>query len=87
MVDLHGEFSRALHGLLGQQDRHDLRLHITVQNKVPRAAARALQTELTEGLIAQGLTHRSFRFRGLGLHLWRDELWQLSQLFPFRARQ
>jgi hypothetical protein len=87
LMALHAEMAERLHGLIQQRDARPLRLHVTIQNKVPRAAAHALQAELTAGLLAKGLPHRSFRFRGLGLHLWREELWQLSQLFPFRARQ
>jgi hypothetical protein len=81
MVILHVEMAEALHGLTQQKDTRPLRLHITVQNKVARKAARALQAEL-----AGDLPVRSFRFRGLGLSQWRDELWQMVQLYSFRGQ-
>jgi hypothetical protein len=65
--------------LLQQKDARSPRLHITVQNKVTPAAARALQAEL-----AQTLQPVRFRFRGLALSYWRDEQWQLGLLYPFR---
>lgn len=80
MVDLHGELSRALHGVLGQQDRHDLRLHITVQNKVERKAAQALQREL-----GTKLRKNAFRFHGLGLYAWQEGLWRPIRTFAFRG--
>jgi len=81
-VALHAELAERLHGLVQQKDARPLRLHITVQNKVTRAEARALQDEL-----ARGFRPRSFHFRGLGLYLWQEELWQLSRVFPFRGQR
>jgi hypothetical protein len=79
MVELHAELAERLHGVIQQRDARPLRLHVTVQNKVSRQEAKALQDELRRTL------HRQrFRFRGLGLYLWRDELWRLSSLYPFR---
>ena len=80
MADLHAELAERLHGLLQQKDTRPLRLHITVQNKVPPAEARALQVGL-----ADELPQPSFRFRGLALSHWRDELWHMAQLYPFRG--
>ena len=81
MVAIHTELAERLHGLIQQQDARVLRLHITVQNKVPRAEAKALQAEL-----AASLAPRAFRFRGLALSHWRDALWRQAQLYPFRGR-
>jgi len=81
LAALHGEMAEALHGLIQQKDTRPLRLHITVQNKVAREAACALQAELAEHLPAC-----SFHFRGLGLSQWRDELWNLAQIYPFRGQ-
>jgi len=80
MAALHGEMAERLHGLLTMQDDRKLRLHITVQNKVDRAAARALQTELKAAL-----ERRAFRFRGLGLYAWEDGLWRPVGDYPFRG--
>ena len=81
LVDLHGELAEHLHGLIQQKDARPLRLHITIQNKVAPAAARALQADL-----ALVLRPRAFRFRGLALSYWREELWQLGQFYPFRGQ-
>ncbi|WP_313442817.1 2'-5' RNA ligase family protein [Novosphingobium sp.] len=80
MVDLHGEIAERMHGLLTDQDSRPLRLHITVQNKVERAAARALQAELGPQLNSVG-----FRFRGFGLHAWEDGLWRPIRSISFRG--
>jgi len=80
MVALHGEIAERLHGLLTLQDDRKLRLHVTVQNKVDRAAARALQAELRAGF-----ERREFRFRGFGLYAWEDGLWRPVGDYPFRG--
>lgn len=82
LVALHAEMAERLHGVIQQKDLRPLRPHITVQNKVSVAAARALQAGL-----AVDLPHSRFRFRGLGLSHWRDELWRLAQVYPFRGRE
>jgi hypothetical protein len=82
MVALHDELAERLHGVIQQRDARPLRLHVTVQNKVAPAAARALQAEL-----AQGFAPRRFGFRGLALSHWRDELWQMARLYPFRGER
>jgi hypothetical protein len=79
MAALHAELAEHLHGLTQQKDTRPLRLHVTVQNKVPRQAARSLQAEL-----ANAPWPAPFRFRGLALSHWRDELWRRTQLYPFR---
>ncbi len=82
MVDIHGELADRLRGLIQQKDAASLRLHITVQNKVPIAEARALQMQLAADFVAM-----RFRFRGLALSQWRDEKWHRTQLYPFRGRR
>jgi hypothetical protein len=69
------------HGALTAQDRHEPRLHITIQNKVERAAARALQTELSPSLVS-----RDFAFTGLGLHLYRETRWESLGIWRFRGK-
>lgn len=81
MLALHAELAERLHGLLQQKDARPLRLHITVQNKVTRAEARALQAELSRSLLL-----RDFRFNGFGLYGWTGDLWRLSRIFPFRGQ-
>lgn len=80
MVDLHAVIAERMHGLLTDQDSRPLRLHITVQNKVSPAAARALQAEL-----GPTLTPRGFRFRGFGLYAWEAGLWRPLRLLSFRG--
>jgi hypothetical protein len=80
MTALHGELAERLHGLIQQRDTQPPRLHITIQNKVPPPEARALQAEL-----ASDLQPRAFRFRGLVLSQWRDELWRPAQTYRFRG--
>lgn len=81
LLDLHGELAEHLHGVIQQKDTHPPRFHITVQNKVTPAAARALQAEL-----APLSRPRAFRFRGIALSYWREELWQLGQFYAFRGQ-
>ena len=69
------------HGALTTQDQHAPRLHITVQNKVTREAARALQSQLEEAEIT-----RDFRFAGLGLHIYRGGPWEPLGRWTFRGK-
>lgn len=69
------------HGALTAQDLHEPRLHITVQNKVERPAARVLQAELSASL-----TPREFAFTGLGLHLYRETHWDSLGTWRFRGK-
>jgi hypothetical protein len=80
MEALHAQMAERLKGLIQQKDAYPLRLHITVQNKVPETDARALQAELSR-LPEQ----RSFRFRGFGLYGWNGDLWEQTRVFPFRG--
>lgn len=70
------------HGSLSRQDAHTPRLHITVQNKVEPAAAKALQMTL-----AEGFQPRNFAFPGLGLHLYRGGPWEAAGRWSFRGKQ
>ena len=81
MLDLRETIAERFHGLLTAQDSHGVRLHVTVQNKVQRPAARALQAEL-----AQGFRPRGFRFHGLGLHVYEGGPWRTLRTFAFRGR-
>lgn len=68
------------HGMLTAQDSHQPRLHITVQNKVPRAEARALQEALSEDF-----QPRRFAFAGLALHRYLGGPWEAAGRWSFRA--
>lgn len=81
LVAMHAEIADRLHGILVGQEMRSLRPHITVQNKVSPQAARALQAELIAAI-----PDLAFRFHGLGLYAWRDELWRELHTWPFRGR-
>ncbi len=70
------------HGSLTAQDLHEPRPHITIQNKVTKREARALQAEL-----APTIEPRSFTFPALELHLYRDGPWELIKRSAFRGRE
>ncbi len=80
MVRLHAQLAERLHGVIQQKDTHELRLHVTVQNKVPRAEALALQRDLSASF-----RPRSFRFPAFGLYCWDGELWIFAKRFAFRG--
>src|SRR5690606_35220849 len=75
MSAIHAEMAERLHGLVQQKDARPIRLHITIQNKVPRSQARALQDELSHVQ-----ERRSFRFRGFGLYGWTGESWRQTRV-------
>jgi hypothetical protein len=78
--------SDRFHGSLTDQDLHEPRLHITVQNKASKKAARALQAELEPQLepwIARGW----FAFPALELHLYQGGPWTHLRDFAFRGRE
>jgi hypothetical protein len=69
------------HGLLTRQDQHAPRLHVTVQNKVLRAEARALQSAL-----ALQFRPEPFAFAGLALHRYLGGPWEPVGRWTFRGR-
>lgn len=79
MSALREEIADHFHGTLTAQDSQPKRLHITVQNKVDRAAAKALQADL-----AAQPVERSFRFTGIGLHLYKGGPWEPLGRWSFR---
>jgi len=80
MLDLRGRLAERFHGLLTPQDEHVPRLHVTIQNKVSPAEARALQAQL-----AATLEPRDFAFAGLALHRYRGGPWEFVKRWPFRG--
>lgn len=68
--------------VLTRQDRGGKKLHITIQNKVTRADALALQREL--GPLIQP---RPFHFTGLALHIYRNPHWEAAGLWKFRGKE
>ncbi|WP_374419082.1 2'-5' RNA ligase family protein [Novosphingobium arvoryzae] len=82
MLAIRERIAEHFHGALTAQDQHPPRLHITIQNKVTREAARALQAEL-----GRALESRRFRFTGLGLHLYCNPHWQAQGTWRFRGKE
>ena len=77
---IRAELAEAFTGLLMPPDLADWRPHVTVQNKVSPAAARALRTELGDRF-----AHRPVRIDGLGLWSYRDGAWDPLSRHMFRA--
>jgi hypothetical protein len=80
MMTLRDEIAAHFHGLLTQQDNHVPRLHITVQNKVPRKDAISLQT-----CLQSAFAERSFAFAGLALHHYLGGPWKEAGRWSFRG--
>ena len=70
-----------LHGLLMAQDQGRPRLHVTVQNKVEPAAARALHASLS-----RSFTPRPLAIAGLALHRYKGGPREPIGKWPFRGR-
>lgn len=81
MLDLRDRIAEHFHGMLTAQDSHRPRLHVTVQNKVARAEARALQNEL-----ASDFQSRRFAFAGLALHRYLGGPWEAAGRWTFRGK-
>lgn len=80
MLDLRDDIADFCHGLLTAQDQARPRLHVTIQNKVSKHTARALQSELN-----QSFELIDFRFSGLALHAYDGGPWNLLQEWRFRG--
>lgn len=80
MLSIRDQIAEHFHGMLTAQDDHTPRLHITVQNKVPRAQAMALQAELR-----QNFRPRDFSFAGLALHHYLGGPWGDTGRWSFRG--
>lgn len=81
ILRLRGLIAEHFHGLLTEQDQGGKRLHITVQNKVSKGEAKALQAQL-----ASHVEPRSFCFRGLGVHRYEGGPWTLVDNVKFRGK-
>ena len=82
LTAVHEDMVECLHGVLTAQDRGRRKLHVTVQNKVSNAEAKALQTEL-----ARDFRPRAFAFAGLELHRYRGGVWEDAGTWPFRGQR
>ena len=82
MLALRADIAEHFHGTLTAQDNHRPRLHITVQNKVQRAEAKALQAALRATF-----TPHTFAFTGLALHIYRGGPWEAAGEWSFRGKE
>ena len=74
------------HGSLTAQDLYEPRPHITIQNKVTKDEARALQASLAPELSVWAAKDR-FAFPALELHHYRGGPWERVKTCTFRGRE
>ena len=79
---IHADLVESFHGVLTAQDGGRRKLHVTVQNKVSGAEAKALQADL-----ACDFRPRDFAFAALELHRYRGGPWEDAGSWPFRGRR
>lgn len=82
ILELRAEIAERFHGMLTGQDSHAPRLHVTIQNKVARSDAKALQQHL-----AATFRPRDFHFGGLALHRYLQGPWEALAQWQFRGRK
>lgn len=82
LLEIRAEIADHFHGALTAQDLHEPRPHITIQNKVTKEEAKALQEELAPRIEA-----RAFAFPGMELHLYEGGPWRFVQGFSFRGNK
>ena len=80
LMAMREELAQAFVGLLTPQDQPPPRLHITVQNKVTAAEARALAERLSAAF-----RPRSLEIAGLAAWHYRDGPWELAMKASFRG--
>jgi hypothetical protein len=73
-------------GSLTAQDLHEPRPHITIQNKVTKQAARALQASLAP-VLAPWVARGRFAFPALALWRYRGGPWEPVKTCAFRGRE
>ncbi len=81
LLSLREQIADHFHGSLTAQDLYEPRPHITIQNKVTKEEARALQASLTPTLEPRG-----FIFPALELHLYQGGPWEQVKRCAFRGR-
>ncbi len=85
LLDLRALIAEHFHGSLTDQDLHEPRPHITIQNKVTRREARALQDALALEVEIKA-DSGPFVFPALELHRYLGGPWQLVKRSAFRGR-
>lgn len=82
LLALRAVIAEHFQGALTDQDLHEPRPHITIQNKVSKNEARALQAAL-----GPQIEHRDFTFPALELHLYQGGPWEFEKSFTFRGAE
>lgn len=85
LLTLRSIIAEHFHGSLTPQDLIEPRPHITIQNKVTREEARALQSRLP-ALLAPWLAKPAFAFPALELWRYLGGPWERVRTSPFRGR-
>lgn len=80
LLAIRDELAKEFRGLLIPQDQARPRLHITVQNKVEPAVAKALHAELSAMFNPRRLT-----ISGLAAHYYRNGPWEHIASWKFRG--
>jgi 2'-5' RNA ligase len=79
LMRIREELAEIFHGLLTPQDTTPWRPHVTIQNKVARREARALQRQLRTTFQPRPLAIRAF-----AAWRYRDGPWEPIRTWPFR---
>lgn len=79
LIEIREKLAEAFHGLLTPQDAAPWWPHITIQNKVARPEAKALQRQ-----IAATFAPRPLAIRALGTWRYLDGPWSPLKVHPFR---
>lgn len=82
LLTLRAQIADHFHGSLTDQDLHEPRPHITIQNKVTKREAQELQEELRPTI-----EMRAFCFDALELHRYLGGPWELVKRMPFRGKE
>lgn len=85
LLTLRSIIAEHFHGSLTPQDLIEPRPHITIQNKVTKEEARALQSSLP-ALLAPWLAKPAFAFPALELWRYLGGPWERVRTSPFRGR-
>lgn len=86
LLTLRAIIAEHFHGSLTAQDLYEPRPHITIQNKVTKAEARALQATLAP-VLAPWVAKGRFAFPALDLYIYRGGPWEKVKSFAFRGSE
>ncbi|MFO6448705.1 2'-5' RNA ligase family protein [Erythrobacter sp. NE805] len=85
LLNLRALIAEHFRGSLTAQDLHEPRPHVTIQNKVTKEEARALQASLPP-VLAPWIARGPFALPALALHRYRGGPWEHIKTSPFRGR-